>query len=68
MSQRITKLISHTIINVYANIHFINNGLTVVQKLMCNGTHHKTYGLVSTDVNEMHMRMVYIIDDIVTSL
>ena len=60
--QIIPKLILHTIFNTYPHINFINKGMSVFIKLMCNMTHHKSFGLVLTYFNEVRKHIVYILD------
>ena len=63
VSQIITNLILHTILDVYPRITVMNTGLLVVKNIMCNVNHQKPFGLGLTDVNEVHKRILFIIYD-----
>ena len=49
----ITKLILHTILDVCPGVGFMNNFLYIFRNLLCDVTHHMSYGSVSTSVNEV---------------
>ena len=68
VSQRIQKLILHTIINVYPCIFLWKKVCKIFRNFMCNATHHKIFGLWLADVNEIFRSIVYIFNDIIIFL
>ena len=64
--QRIQKFILHQILYFYPRINFMNKGMFIFRKFICDVTHHKPFGLGLTDFNEVCRNIVYIIKNIIT--
>ena len=60
------KSILHILLDIYLHIKFMNKGLSIIQKLHIWATHNKFFGLVLTYINEVHRRIYYIDDNILS--
>ena len=60
----IPKLILHTILDIYPQINFMNNGMSIFRKLMCDVIHHESFVSISTAYNKVHKCIVYILNNI----